>query len=168
MKLAVEKKCDAIDVDNLDGCQDKTVQKKWSNPLTKEDTIVFAKWLSATAHELGIAISLKNSLFMIDEVGDDFDMAISESCATHVNTECHLYKKFLDSGKAVFGITYEIYLQNRWTRLCDALDGLKISMIIKRKELVQDGKTYSQSSCPFIYSVGMYLYNVIINIKKKK
>ncbi|OUM64535.1 glycoside hydrolase family 114 protein, partial [Piromyces sp. E2] len=105
IKLAVEKKCDAVDVDNLDGCQDKSVLK-WSNPLTKEDTIKFAKWLAATAHELGISISLKNSLFMIDEVGDDFDMAINESCVTHEKPECHHYKKFIDSGKAVFGITY--------------------------------------------------------------
>jgi len=154
MKLAVEKKCDGIDVDNLDGCQDKTVKKKWSNPLTKEDTITFAKWLSATAHELGLSIGLKNSLFMIDEVGEDFDFAINESCATNGYPECHLYKKFLDSGKAVFGITYEIYLNERYNRLCDVLDGLKISMIIKRKELIQGGKTYHQSSCPLYYGFG--------------
>ncbi|ORX58648.1 hypothetical protein BCR36DRAFT_276643 [Piromyces finnis] len=158
MKLAVEKKCDAIDVDNLDGYQDKSVQKKWSEPLTKEDTITFAKWLSATAHSLGLAIGLKNSLFMIDEVGQYFDFAINESCATNDYPECHLYKSFLDSGKAVFGITYEIYLKDHYNRLCDALDGLKISMIIKKEELIQSGKNFNTHNCPFIYTLGKYYY----------
>jgi len=151
MKLAATKKCDAIDVDNLDGCQDKSVMKKWDNPLTKDDAIVFAKWLAETAHGLDLAIGLKNALFMIEEVGGDFDFAINESCVNRDYNECALYKDFVKD-KAVFGITYQYLLKYRMNRICDYLDGLNISMITKEKELVQGGERFKQSSCPFYYT----------------
>jgi len=160
MKLAASKKCDAVDVDNLDGCQDKSVMKKWSNPLTKEDTIVFAKWLSKTAHELGLAIGLKNALFMIDEVGADFDFAINESCANRDYNECALYKDFVKE-KAVFGITYQYKLKYRTNRLCDYLKDLNISMITKERELVQSGERFKQSSCPYHYTIA-YARKVVL------
>ncbi|ORX34622.1 hypothetical protein BCR36DRAFT_314168 [Piromyces finnis] len=111
MQEAITKKCDALEVDNLDGWQQDEV-KSWSNPLTKEDTIKFAKWLGQTAHDMGISIGLKNALFMIDDVSDYFDFAINESCATLKNPECHLYKNFLNKGKAVFGISYQNFLKS--------------------------------------------------------
>ncbi|ORX83298.1 hypothetical protein BCR32DRAFT_181966, partial [Anaeromyces robustus] len=137
MKLAVEKKCDGIEVDNIDGYENEDLQKTWSNPLTKQDAINFAKWLSATAHELDFSIGLKNSLFMIDEVGDDFEFAINENCVSKKENNCYLYKNFLSKGKAVFAITYLTSLRkslqgnNGIENLCNILNDLNLSMIIK-------------------------------------
>jgi len=155
MKEAVSKNCDAIEVDNLDGYQQSEV-KSWSNPLTKSDTIAFAKWLGNTAHELGISIGLKNALFMINEVGNYFDFAINESCATLSNPECHLYKNFLNQGKAVFGISYKSRM-SKSTNLCSSLKGLNISMIVKKsQDLEQAGYIFDgKSECDF--SAGKYL-----------
>ncbi|ORX86135.1 hypothetical protein BCR32DRAFT_181974, partial [Anaeromyces robustus] len=104
MRKAISNGCDALEVDNLDGYQMDEVQS-WSKPLTKEDTITFARWLGYAAHELGISIGLKNVPAILDSVGSYFDFAINESCARYKN-ECAMYRNFIKSGKAVFGITY--------------------------------------------------------------
>ncbi|KAG4092348.1 glycoside hydrolase superfamily [Neocallimastix lanati (nom. inval.)] len=127
MKIAVSKNCDGIEVDNLDAYQMEIV-KKWKNPITRDDTIKFAKWLGSTAHSLGISIGLKNVSGIIDEVADYFDFAVNESCAKH--NECYRYNNFLKSGKAVFGVTYHGLDKNR-KALCENLSGLGMSMIVK-------------------------------------
>jgi len=159
MQEAIDKKCDALEVDNLDGWQQDEVQS-WSSPLTKQDTIKYAKWLGSTAHELGISIGLKNGLFMINEVADYFDFAINESCATLSHPECNLYKNFLNKGKAVLGISYQTYLDYDYDKLCKNLNGLGISMIIKETQTLKqagsifDAKKHcgSNFSQPFIKS----------------
>ncbi|OUM58149.1 glycoside hydrolase family 114 protein, partial [Piromyces sp. E2] len=103
IKLAASKKCDAIEVDNLDGYQMHEV-KSWKNPLTKSDTIKFAKWLANTAHKYNLSIGLKNVAGIVDELSSYYDFAINEDCAVY--NECRLYKNFLAKGKAVFGVTY--------------------------------------------------------------
>eukprot|EP00833_Pecoramyces_ruminatium_P001189 jgi/Orpsp1_1/1175221/evm.model.c7180000053075.1 len=136
MKNAVKKSCDGIEVDNLDGYQMKEV-KSWKKPLTKSDTIKFAKWLANTAHSLGLSIGLKNVPGLIDELTTYYDFAINEECVKY--NECKLYKNFLKTGKAVFGVTYNGLSENR-SALCKNLNGLGISMIVKtKKKLVQDG-----------------------------
>jgi len=154
IKDSVNKNCDAIEVDNLDGFQQSEV-KSWSNPITKADAIAFAKWLGSTAHELGISIGLKNALFMIDEVGSYFDFAINESCATISNPECHLYKDFLSQGKAVFGVSYESRMSSN-TDFCKSLNGLNISMIVKKDQILrQEGYTFDgKSQCGSGFKTG--------------
>ncbi|OUM66352.1 glycoside hydrolase family 114 protein, partial [Piromyces sp. E2] len=103
MKKAVSKNCDGIEVDNLDGYQMDEV-KTWKKPLTRNDAITYAKWLATTAHKLNISIGLKNTLGIIDEVGDYFDFAINEECVKY--NECKRYKNFISKNKPVFGVTY--------------------------------------------------------------
>jgi len=146
IKLAKQKNCDGIEPDNLDGYQNSSV-KSWKNPLTKSDTISYAKWLASTAHSIGVDVGLKNALFMINEVGSNFDFAINESCATLSHPECNLYKGFLNQGKPVYAITYRTYLES-YSQLCKALSGLNISMIIKDSEkLVVGGDRFDKSRC---------------------
>jgi len=140
MKIAVSKKCDGIEVDNLDAYQ-MDIVKKWKNPITKADTIKFAKWLGSTAHSLGLSIGLKNVVGIIDDVADYYDFAINEECANH--NECYLYNNFLKSGKAVFGVTYKGLAKNK-KDLCNNLSGLGMSMIVKEgSKLVQEGITFN-------------------------
>jgi len=148
MEMAVQNKCDAIDVDNVDGYQIDDV-KNWSNPLTKEDAITFTKWLGETAHSYGLSIGLKNCLDIVDTVGGYYDFAVNEGCVRR--NECHWYKNFLATGKPVLGITYNGLSANR-EALCKNLNGLPISMIIKEStKLVQssvvfDGKKHCGSN----------------------
>jgi len=145
MKLAVDHKCDAIDIDNLDGHLDKENKKTWDDPLTEEDALTFTKWLADLAHSYGLSVGLKNCLTIINAVEDYYDFAINESCI-HYN-ECYYYKDFLAKGKPVLGITYDSVEENT-EAFCRNLDGVPISLIIKEtNELSQkyttfDGKKY--------------------------
>ncbi|OUM65821.1 glycoside hydrolase family 114 protein [Piromyces sp. E2] len=139
IKKAISRNCDAIDIDNVDGYQIKDV-KNWSNPLEKKDAIKFTTWLGETAHKLGISIGLKNCLNIVDDVEKHFDFAVNEGCIKR--GECHWYKNFLKTGKPVLGITYN-GLENNKKALCEYLNKLPISMIVKKnKKLVQDYITF--------------------------
>jgi len=156
MKKAINNRCDAIEVDNLDGYQISDVKDNWSNPLTKEDTVVFARWLGSTAHSLGISIGLKNIPGLISSVGGYFDFAINESCI-HYKNECAMYKNFIRSGKPVFGITYGSFSGQLQT-MCRELNDVGISMIVKKSQsLVQastifDGKAHCGNHFSYGYT----------------
>jgi len=137
MKRAVSIGCDGIEPDNLGGYTHDEV-KSWSNPLTKDDAIKYAKWLSNTAHDMGISIGLKNVLGILETVGSYFDYAINESCILW--NECYRYKNFLNSGKAVFGVTYGDVNALR-SSLCRNLEGLPISMIVKKSNQLYQERT---------------------------
>lgn len=145
MKLAIDHKCDAIDIDNLDGHLDKENKKTWDDPLTEEDALTFTKWLADLAHSYGLSVGLKNCLTIINAVEDYYDFAINESCIRY--NECYYYKDFLAKGKPVLGITYDSVEENT-EAFCRNLDGLPITLIIKESnELSQkyttfDGKKY--------------------------
>jgi len=136
MQIAYDKKCDGIEVDNLDGY---SVNKgHWD--VKESDAIEFAKWLANTAHEVGISIGLKNVPDLIGKLESYYDFAINESCANH--NECYLYKPFLNNNKAVFGITYGNF-DTKLNSLCKNLDGLNISMIVKESVIIkQAGYTF--------------------------
>lgn len=156
MKKAISSKCDAIEVDNLDGYQISDVKDNWSKPLTKEDTIKFAQWLGNTAHSLGISIGLKNIPGLISSVGPYFDFAINESCIRYKN-ECAMYRNFIKSGKPVFGITYGSF-SGQLDTMCRELNGVGMSMIVKKNQsltqasTIFDGKTHCGSYFNYGYS----------------
>jgi len=163
MQQAVSKKCDGIEVDNLDGYQMDEVQR-WSKPLTKSDTVKYAKWLANTAHDLGISIGLKNVPAILDYVADYYDFAINESCVRYKN-ECAMYKNFIRSGKAVFGITYGSF-SGQLNSLCRELNGVGISMIVKSSQsLVQAGTIFDgKYHCGSYFNYG---YNTSNNTNNK-
>ena len=101
MDLAVEKGCDGVDPDNLDGFENKT-----GFPLTGNDQLVFNTYLAQAAHDRGLKIGLKNDLNQIQELVDDFDWILNEECFTY--QECDQLLPFLDANKPVFVIEYEI------------------------------------------------------------
>ncbi|ORX86131.1 hypothetical protein BCR32DRAFT_199279 [Anaeromyces robustus] len=157
IKRAVSNGCDGLEIDNLGGYKHKEVQK-WSDPLTEEDTVRFARWLAKTVHSYGLSIGLKNVLSIVDIVGDDFDYAINESCVVY--NECKRYKNFLKKGKAVFGVTYDGVSSNQ-KGLCSNLNGLGISMIVKSGSssdgLVQDGVIFDgKKYCGDSFNPGKY------------
>jgi len=101
MDLAVEKGCDGVDPDNLDGYENKT-----GFPLTGNDQLVFNRYLAQTAHTRELKIGLKNDINQIPELINDFDWILNEECFTY--QECDLLQPFLEVNKPVFVIEYEI------------------------------------------------------------
>jgi len=99
MDLAVEKECDGVDPDNLDGYENET-----GFPLTGNDQLVFNTYLAQAAHDRGLKIGLKNDLNQVQELVDYFDWILNEECFTY--QECDQLLPFLDANKPVFVIEY--------------------------------------------------------------
>jgi len=100
LALAVQKGCDAIDADNVDGYSNRT-----GFTLKATDQLAYNRMLANEAHSLGLGIGLKNDLNQIPDLVGLFDFAINESCM--VWNECSLVSPFVASGKAVFHIEYQ-------------------------------------------------------------
>jgi len=99
LDLAVEKGCDGVEPDNVDGYANAT-----GLPLTFADQLAYNRYLAEAAHARGLSIGLKNDLGQIRELEPYFDWALNESC--NVYDECELLSPFVAAGKAVFGIEY--------------------------------------------------------------
>jgi hypothetical protein len=101
MQLAASKKCDAVDLDNMD-----VYTQNSGYAISYNHQLVYNKALASEAHKLGLAISLKNDLEQIKDLISYFDFAINESCL-HYN-ECGMLTPFVKVGKSVFGLEYDL------------------------------------------------------------
>jgi hypothetical protein len=99
--LAVQKDCDGVEPDNVDGYANNS-----GFPLTYEDQINYNTWLAEQAHLRGLSVGLKNDLDQVNDLLPYFDWALNEEC--HFYNECLLLVPFTQSGKAVFGVEYEL------------------------------------------------------------
>jgi endo-alpha-1,4-polygalactosaminidase (GH114 family) len=99
LDLAVEKNCDAVEPDNVDG---------YTNPtgfaLTGADQLDYNRFLAAEAHARGLSIGLKNDVEQVADLVDEFDWALNEECVTY--DECETTAPFIEQGKAVFHVEY--------------------------------------------------------------
>jgi len=102
MDLAVEKGCDGVDPDNVNGHSNDT-----GFDLTADDLISYNLALSSEAKERGLFIGLKNTLDLIGTLEPHYDFALNESCYKY--NECDLLKPFVESGKPVFIAEYRSY-----------------------------------------------------------
>lgn len=100
LDLAVKKKCDGVEPDNIDGYTNET-----GFHLTYNDQLDYNLWLAEQAHQRGLSIGLKNDLDQIDDLVSFFDWALSEECFQF--DECDALLPFIKAGKAVFGVEYE-------------------------------------------------------------
>jgi hypothetical protein len=124
MKLAVQKGCDAVDPDNVDGYSNRT-----GYPLTYNDQLNYNRSLAFAAHKLSLAISLKNDLEQIPDLVDHFDFAVNEECFSY--NECNGLSAFIAQGKPVFGIEYEL----RASSFCPKANRMNFDFLQKRFDL---------------------------------
>ena len=96
-----DKGFDAIDYDNVNAYKNPT-----GFPLTGADQKRYNRYLAAAAHKRGLAAGLKNDIEQIDALESDFDFAVNEQCFQY--HECGAYRRFIDAGKAVFHVEYEL------------------------------------------------------------
>jgi len=127
--LAVQKRCDAVDMDNVDGFTQKS-----GFSMTYQDQLSYNKWLASQAHARGLAAGLKNDLRQIKDLVPFFDFLVDESCTAY--DECGMLKPFVDAGKAVFGISYpELGGKNLQTYVCPVVNALNYDWVIKNRLL---------------------------------
>jgi hypothetical protein len=124
LDLAVEKGCDGVDPDNVNGYTNDT-----GFPLTYEDQIAFNIFLSQAAHQRGLKIGLKNDIEQIPDLLPYFDWELNEECFSF--DECELLLPFIEAGKPVFVIEYETPAGE----FCPRANELKFNAIQKNWEL---------------------------------
>jgi hypothetical protein len=124
LDLAVAKKCDGIEPDNVDGFQNPT-----GFSLSYRDQFQFNTWLAEKAHSRGLSIGLKNDLDQIGDLVSYFDWALNEECFAY--GECEKLLPFIESGKAVFGVEYTGELNN----FCSAANAMNFDWLKKHIDL---------------------------------
>lgn len=100
MDLAVEKNCDGVEPDNVDGYANNN-----GLGLKASDQLRFNRTLAEEAHKRGLSIGLKNDLDQLEELVDHFDFAVNEQC--HEYNECGRLTTFTNAGKPVFNAEYK-------------------------------------------------------------
>ena len=124
----------------LDRCERKgfdAVEPDWLNhyeedtgfPITRDDSIRFARWVAKEAHARGLSIAQKNAPGLTADLADRFDFAITEDCARW--DECRRYRAYLRRGAAVLDAEYELPRGE----FCPVTEPLGISAIRKHLAL---------------------------------
>ena len=124
LEMAVQKGCDGVEPDNVDGYANDS-----GFPLAASDQVAYNTWLAEQAHARGLSIGLKNDLDQIAELLPYFDWALNEECFSF--NECELLLPFVDAGKAVFGVEYELAAAD----FCPQANTMNFSFLQKHWEL---------------------------------
>ncbi len=118
MDLALDKGCDGVDPDNVDGYSNNT-----GFNLTAADQLAYNRMLAREAHRRGLSVGLKNDLEQVSELVADFDFSVNEQCFEY--KECDLLAPFVTAGKPVFNIEYRsIYVTSASSRQALCTDSL--------------------------------------------
>lgn len=99
LDLAVQKRCDGVEPDNVDGYQNDS-----GFPLTSADQLAYNQFLATEAHARGLSVGLKNALELVSALQPHFDWALNEECLAY--DECTMLAPFIQAGKAVFHTEY--------------------------------------------------------------
>jgi len=132
MDLALDKSCDAVDPDNVDGFSNAT-----GFAISADDQRAFNLWLAEAAHRRGLAIGLKNAAELVPDLADSFDFAVIENCAAQ--QACGGYRRFADQGKAVFQIEYRGEIRD-WEKACRAAKEHGFTAILANLKLDGDAE----------------------------
>jgi endo-alpha-1,4-polygalactosaminidase (GH114 family) len=111
------------------------VVEAWAAPrrvtgwrVSYADQLKYNRALARVAHRHGLAAGLKNDLGQVKDLVDDFEFAINEECV--VFEECTLLAPFVDAGKPVFHIEYEI----KPADFCEETEALGFNSIKKGRD----------------------------------
>jgi hypothetical protein len=138
LDLAVQKGCDAVEPDNVDGYANST-----GFPLNADDQLDYNRFLASEAHQRGLAVALKNDVEQAAELVDYFDFTINEECNAY--DECDRLTLFIAAGKPVFNTEYDSsYVNNASDRqnLCDEMNALGFHTLVLPLDL-DDSFRYS-------------------------
>ncbi|RDW86667.1 endo alpha-1,4 polygalactosaminidase [Aspergillus mulundensis] len=137
LDIAVEKGCDGVDPDNVDGYDNTN-----GLDLSEDDTVDYMNFLAEEAHSRNLSIGLKNAGAVIDRVIGKMQWSVNEQCAQY--DECDTYAAFVRRGKPVFHIEYpkgddtnnQVSVTGaKKTNACDFDDSDEFSTLIKNMDL---------------------------------
>lgn len=115
---------DGVEYDNVDGFTNRT-----GFPLTKKHQLAYLRYLSSAAHEHGLAAGLKNLPQLARKLEPRWDFVVNEQCFQY--DECEPYLSFIDAGKPVFNVEYELELDE----FCDQANAWGFTSMRKRYNL---------------------------------
>jgi len=101
LEMCKQKGFDGVEADNVEGYELET-----GFELTGAEQLTYNEWLAETAHSLGLSIALKNDREQASQLEPYFDFALDEECFE--SKECGKLAPFIDAGKAVFEVEYNI------------------------------------------------------------
>jgi hypothetical protein len=128
LDLAVERGCDGVEPDNVDGYTNDT-----GFDLSADDQLDFNRFLAGAAADRGLLIGLKNDLDQIPELVDVFDFAVNEQC--HEFDECEAYAPFVDQDKPVFNAEYDQGVVDDPEAVCERSRELGLRTLLLTLEL---------------------------------
>lgn len=123
LDLAVEKGCDGVEPDNVDGYQNDS-----GFSLSDSDQLVFNKKLANEAHERGLSVGLKNDLDQITRLVPYFDFSVNEQC--HEFGECEALLPFVSANKPVWNAEYEQNFVDDPASICPTSLSLNLRTLI--------------------------------------
>lgn len=100
LDLAVQKGCDGVEPDNVDGYSNAS-----GFSISYADQLAYNRFIAAEAHARGLSVGLKNDLDQVKDLVSHFDWALNEQCFQY--NECDLLLPFVKANKAVFGVEYK-------------------------------------------------------------
>ena len=124
--LAVEKKCDGVDPDNVNGYANET-----GFPLTYNDQLDYNIFISSEAHSRGLSVGLKNDIEQVGDLLPYFEWELNEECFTY--NECELLVPFITSNKPVFQVEYGD--ESLVEEICPQANAMNFDTLIKNIEL---------------------------------
>ncbi|MCB1936649.1 MAG: endo alpha-1,4 polygalactosaminidase, partial [Nitrosomonas sp.] len=126
LNLAMQKGCDGVEPDNMDGYLNDS-----GFDLTARDQLAFNKFIVNEAHKRGLSVGLKNDLDQIPELVDFYDFSVNEQC--HEFDECNTLEPFVQAGKPVLNAEYlQQYSDdaNERETLCTTANNAQFSTLI--------------------------------------
>lgn len=106
LDLAVQKGCDGVDPDNMNGYSNNT-----GFSLSSDDQLAYNIFIANEARKRGLSVGLKNDLKQIAQLQPYYDFSINEEC--HEYNECDYLLPFIYNSKPVFNIEYhQAYVHN--------------------------------------------------------
>ena len=123
LDIAVSKKCDGVEPDNMDGYTNDS-----GFDLTGADQLAYNRWMANAAHERGLFVALKNNVDQIRELVPYFDLQVNEQC--HEFVECDLLAPFIAAGKPVFNAEYAEDYADDPTDLCNQAEAEQIRVLV--------------------------------------
>lgn len=100
---------DGVEFDNVDAYANRS-----GFPLTKRHQLRYLSFLSDAARHRGLAAGLKNLPQLARRLEPRWDFAVNEQCFQY--SECGSYSAFIDTGKPVFQVEYELARSEFCTR----------------------------------------------------
>lgn len=99
LDLAVEKGCDGVEPDNMDGYLNDPGYN-----FTAQDQLAYNRFMANEAHKRNLSVGLKNDLDQVEDLVEYYDFSVNEQCFQY--DECDLLVPFISANKPVLNAEY--------------------------------------------------------------